>query len=161
MEIELYEKGRLDREFMTEPQVLERLRELRIVEPYSESPDYEMRVVPGSRRDLMAIPHCGIDGKSDDAWYIDLHTDGDDGAAYLGTTLFHHLANLVGYCQVDELRTANNRIKELERENARISRNLRRMRLLGAELDSVEPDTDSSPKASSGRSVKSGSSNDD
>lgn len=131
MEIELYSKTQLD---LTQPKTLEELRALRIVEPYRESPDYEARIIPGDRRDLMALPGQCLSGKYDDAWYIDLQVDTDNGAAYIGATMFHHLANLVGYTQADAHRRALKRIEELEAENAKLRNHVRRLRQLRADL---------------------------
>ena len=154
MEISLYDKGTLDRVFMTRPEILAELREHLIVHPYQESPDYAMRVIPGDRRDVMALPGSSIDGRVDEEWFIDLCLDTDEGAAYLGASMFRHFANLVGYCPAEELRKAQERILELENENVRISKRLSRVRLVANELADVERESIADSPSLSGRSSK-------
>ncbi len=154
MQIELYDTGRLEREFVAQPEVLAKLRELREVNEWRESPDHDMRVVPGDRKDLLALPGCALDGQVDSPWYIDLGVDSDDGACYVGTTMFQHLANLVGYCDVAELKTAYQRIEELEKEVARLTKLTGRLRVVRAELDDMEREPVSGPPAESGRRSK-------
>jgi len=136
MEIELYSKVQLDNLFQSRPGIREELYEHRITEPfYADSTDHRFQVIPGDRRDLLALPGCDITGATDQAFYVNLGLDTDDGAAYLGSDVFHHLASLLNYCHADELRQANKRVEEVEKENARLRDLLSRVRLVRADLD--------------------------
>ena len=154
MELEIYNKGTLDREFLNRPELLAELRIHRIVEPFHEGLDFDMRVIPGERRDLMALPACSVDGSFDDVWYINLGIDSDDGAIYIGEKMFRHMANLVGYSPADELRTAYRTIEEKDKEIARLTRLVNRVRIVHDELVDLEVAQSSGPEASSGRSRK-------
>jgi len=153
-EIELYSKTQLDLQFLGRQFDLKELRELRLVTPFNDSQDADMRVIPGTRRDLMALPAESLDGKVDEPWFIDLRIDSDDGAVYIGTGLFHHFANLVGYCPADELRTAYAKIEELEAQIARLTRRNHILRELRAELADPEAESPSGVQTSSGRPRK-------
>lgn len=138
MEIELYSKVQLDNLFQTRPDIREELYEHRITEPFDgDSTDHRFQVIPGDRRDLLALPACDITGATDQAYYINLGLDYDDGAAYLGSDTFHHLASLLNYCHADELRQVNVRNAELEKENARLRDLVSRVRLVRSDISDV------------------------
>ena len=160
MEVELYSKATLDNVFQSEPATLIKLREHRILEPFHESPDYDGKVIPGDRRDLMALPGQCVSGDASAAWYYDLGEEGDNGAIYIGSQLFHHIANLVGYTPAEELRKANARVEELEKELVRIRGILSGVRIVRNELGTVQASLDEDeptvvgPVATGGRPVK-------
>lgn len=154
MQIELYDTGTLERLFFNRPDILEELRTNRIVEPWHETPDHAMRVIPGDRKDLLALPGSSLDGKADDAFYIDLAVDTEEGAAYVGAQMFRDLANLVGYCDVAELKAAYQRIEELEKEVDSLTTLTHRLRLVRDDLRDLEVVTATGPKATSGRGPK-------
>jgi hypothetical protein len=139
MEIELYGKAQLDNLFRTRPDIREELYEHRITEPFdADTTDHRFQVIPGDRRDLLALPACDITGATDQAFYVNLGLDYDDGAAYLGSDTFHHLASLLNYCHADELRQANKRNVELEKENARLRELIDRVRFVRRDIDAVD-----------------------
>lgn len=138
MEIELYGKVQLDNLFRSRPEIREELYEHRITEPFDgDSTDHRFQVIPGDRRDLLALPGCCITGATDQAFYVNLGLDSDDGAAYLGSDVFHHLASLLNYCHADELRQANQKVAEVEKENARLRGIISRVRLLRDDIGAV------------------------
>lgn len=154
MQIELYDTGTLERTFFNRPELLEELRANRVVQPWHDNPDHAMRVIPGDRKDLLALPGCSVDGKADDEWYIDTGLDSDDGVIYLGAQYFRNLANLVGYADVAELKAAYQRIEELEKDVDRLAKLVSRLRVVRAELDDMEVGADTGPKTDSGRRSK-------
>ena len=143
MEIELYSKVQLDNLFQTRPEIREELSEHKIREPFNEEASHaRFMVIPGHRRDLLALPGCDITGAFDQAFYIDLGLDTDDGAAYLGSDTFHHIASLLNYCHADELRQANQRVQKLEMENASLRDLVSRARSIRNHIDAVDKAAD-------------------
>lgn len=157
MQFTLIRTDVLERHFRDKPDVLEFLDRNRIVQPYSEGLDYDMRVIPGDRRDLMALPAESIDGRIDEPWFIDLRLDAEEyGAIYLGKTVFHYLAQLVGYCEVEELRRANKRADDLYESNLRLRKLLSRIDVVRNDLGDSHAEQDSGTSTESGRRAKVG-----
>jgi hypothetical protein len=142
----------LERHFRDSPDVLQFIDENRIVEPYHEGIDHDMRVIPGDRRDIMALPAASIDGRIDEPWFIDLRLDAEDyGAIYIGKTMFHYMAQLVGYCEVEEHRRAIARIEELNAECIRLRRLIGRLNVVRSDLSSLDDEQDNLTPAENGR----------
>jgi hypothetical protein len=147
----------LERHFRDQPAVLEFIEANRIVEAWSDGSDHDMRVIPGDRRDLMALPAQSADGRIDEPWFIDMRLDAEDyGAIYIGKTMFHYMANLVGYCEVEELRRTLRQLEALDAEYLRVRKLLSRISVVRDDISDIEHEPDGSTPTESGRRTKSG-----
>jgi hypothetical protein len=147
----------LERHFRDRPEVLQFIEENRIVESWTDGSDHDMRVIPGDRRDLMALPAQSIDGRIDEPWFIDLRLDAEDyGAIYVGKTMFHHMASLVGYCEVEELRRTLRELEKLDVEYLRVRKLLSRISIVRDDMGDNDVQPSSGTPAEGGRRAKAG-----
>jgi hypothetical protein len=152
MQFTLIRTDVLERHFRDRPEVLEFINDHRIVDEWTEGHDYDMRVIPGDRRDLMALPASSIDGNINEPWFIDLRLDAEEyGAIYIGKTVFHHMANLVGYCEVEELRRTLHTLEALDAEYLRVRKLLSRISVVRDDISDINSEQDDTPTAKDGR----------